>query len=384
MVRGPGRAAFVGGPHCVARYDPGMPDRPRLRRWIPGPRWIVAGIVAALVGAELYLSSRFDLIPERHAEAHDRFGFRLRPNEEHPGHGGAEEVTNGLGFRDRDWGTPEDRDVELRVAVLGNSVAYGIGVPVEEAWPRVLEGLLDERDVSARVMNFAVPGYVVEQMARVWEDHAASYRPDVLILSLGPYSIRPMRAARWLGRLPLSRWLDGLSLVHYLERKLGRPEPSIPGGISRAIRHDPSQPAVAELWEIAERRVAEVVASARANGTRVFVLSAPMLNDVLSPERSTRRWEEWAAAAGEGVGVLRSGPALRASMEELLAEMEDRDVDGHSVWNKRRSEEPLDLEHLSDNAFFREDPAHLTPAGHRALAAAICERLVGFEQVGSE
>ena len=74
----------------------------------------------------------------------------------------------------------------FRVAIVGNSMTFGTSVPIEETWGRQLEEAL-VKDFAARgvhrmplVMNFAVQGYVFEQMARVYEDRIHPWRPDLL------------------------------------------------------------------------------------------------------------------------------------------------------------------------------------------------------------
>ena len=51
----------------------------------------------------------------------------------------------------------------------------------------------DSRTVE--VMNFAVQGYVFEQMARVYEDKIRPYAPDLLIVPVHPHDIVPMAPA---------------------------------------------------------------------------------------------------------------------------------------------------------------------------------------------
>ena len=71
----------------------------------------------------------------------------------------------------------------VRVAVMGDSVAFGSAA----AWPEILAGLLGAA-LSPRpveVLNFGVPGYTVVQGLRQFEDDVAALRPDVVIIAYG-------------------------------------------------------------------------------------------------------------------------------------------------------------------------------------------------------
>jgi len=95
-----------------------------------------------------------------------RLGFELRP-----GAVAAAEVDyriNAAGLRGPEVEEEKSAGV-VRVAVLGDSIAFGYGVAEADAFPRQLEGLLNtgRRDGRAEVLNFGVPGYNLDQELEV-------------------------------------------------------------------------------------------------------------------------------------------------------------------------------------------------------------------------
>ncbi len=71
-----------------------------------------------------------------------------------------------------------------RVAILGDSVAYGHGLEAAQAFPQVLERRLrdDGRDVD--VFNIALPGWSTRQESIAYERIARRYKPDTVVLAV--------------------------------------------------------------------------------------------------------------------------------------------------------------------------------------------------------
>ena len=92
---------------------------------------------------------------------------------------------NADGFRDDPF--PEARAGELRIVVIGDSVAGGMGVEMDEAFPQRLEALLSA-DLppgrnSAVVLNMAVYGYSTRQELRLLETRGLAADPDLVIVA---------------------------------------------------------------------------------------------------------------------------------------------------------------------------------------------------------
>jgi hypothetical protein len=85
-----------------------------------------------------------------------------------------------------------------RILAVGDSMAYGEGVEVEEAWPALLE-----RTTGARVVNGGVPGFASPQIARRAELLAGleRLRGDGAAGETGAQLVLALFSARWdLGR----------------------------------------------------------------------------------------------------------------------------------------------------------------------------------------
>lgn len=94
---------------------------------------------------------------------------------------GVEVSTNALGLRDRP--VAPKSPLRVRVLMLGDSVAFGWGVPVEEAVSRQLERELRSRGgVAVETVNSGVPGYNTLQEALFLETYGDILRPDAVLL----------------------------------------------------------------------------------------------------------------------------------------------------------------------------------------------------------
>jgi hypothetical protein len=119
----------------------------------------------------------------------------------------------------------------FRIAALGDSVTFGLGVERELAWPQLLESLLYEAAAAAprfEVLNFGVTGYDVLQVAESARVLALRYQPQLLVYgyvlndpqdfsfegaALGRIADfeRSRGPARWLSRSRLFLWLRSLA-----------------------------------------------------------------------------------------------------------------------------------------------------------------------------
>ena len=98
---------------------------------------------------------------------------------------GATIVINSAGFRDDEF--PEPAPDGLRIVVVGDSVAWGWGVPMEAAFPQVLEQRLRALPVepyaSRVVYNLWVDGYASAHEIRVLETRGLPLHPHVAVVS---------------------------------------------------------------------------------------------------------------------------------------------------------------------------------------------------------
>jgi lysophospholipase L1-like esterase len=94
-------------------------------------------------------------------------------------------IINRDGLRNRE--TPRQKPPgRLRVAVVGDSVTFGWGVPQDETYPQRLEELLRQqlspgRDGALEVINFGVGNYTAADVTAMLEHKALGYAPDLVI-----------------------------------------------------------------------------------------------------------------------------------------------------------------------------------------------------------
>lgn len=94
-------------------------------------------------------------------------------------------ITNAHGMRD-DPPIENPPDTLRRIVALGDSVTFGFGVQQRQAYPNVLEDILNGGELlpgcEFEVLNFGVSGYSTRDEALVFEHKAISMRPDSLLI----------------------------------------------------------------------------------------------------------------------------------------------------------------------------------------------------------
>jgi len=132
--------------------------------------------------------------------------YELRP--------GASTVREGIlyqnnlqGFRDDEFTALPPLKDEYRIVVIGDSVAWGWGVEMAQAWPQQLEKLLGEtHGKTIRVYNMAVNGYSTQQEVRLLETKGLAYQPDLVILNYALNDPTIEEGGMWPYFQPITRW----------------------------------------------------------------------------------------------------------------------------------------------------------------------------------
>ncbi|HEB87124.1 MAG TPA: SGNH/GDSL hydrolase family protein, partial [Gammaproteobacteria bacterium] len=90
---------------------------------------------------------------------------------------------NSLGFREREFDTDKSPGT-YRIAVIGDSFAYGQGIEEQERFSNLLENWLNEQsaDREYEVLNFARPGYETLDEIDVLEKTVLRINPDFVLL----------------------------------------------------------------------------------------------------------------------------------------------------------------------------------------------------------
>ena len=95
---------------------------------------------------------------------------------------GAPIAINEYGYRGRPY--PHERpERTFRIIGIGDSVAFGIGVDVEDTYLRIMERLFVEAGIPCEVVNLAVPGYNTAMEVELLAWKGLAYNPDLIILS---------------------------------------------------------------------------------------------------------------------------------------------------------------------------------------------------------
>ena len=90
---------------------------------------------------------------------------------------------NSEGLRDRER-TVEKPEGVRRVICLGDSTTLGWGIRPQEAYPQVLEDLLESQGDRVEVLNVALGGWSTRQERIAYERIARKYRPDAVLLGI--------------------------------------------------------------------------------------------------------------------------------------------------------------------------------------------------------
>lgn len=125
------------------------------------------------------------LVPERiWTEHHPSLGWYHQKNKTAflplPNGQKAEIHTNSIGLRGTREYTLQKPDGIRRIAVLGDSFAFGWGVQDHESFSARIEA----QDPSLEVLNFGVPGYGVDQILVAFRTLARGYHPENVLITL--------------------------------------------------------------------------------------------------------------------------------------------------------------------------------------------------------
>ena len=251
---------------------------------------------------------------------------------------------NSEGFRDREVERAKTPGV-VRVALLGDSIAFGHGLPVEQGVADQLELALGS---GYEVLNFGVGGYNTRQTAELYATKARQFDPDVIVLLYVLNDALPAERMAALADLvahmrsqPKSPPL-GLHIAGHLKR-------AIDG--ARGMDAEQTAPYVREThgdektWSMVERGLGRIGSMAREDGARAVMAITPLFFE-LDPYAFTDVHEQIAAAGRrKGFEVIDLVPVLREHDPEELR-LDPKDV------------------------------SHPSPLGHRLIAEAIAAELL--------
>jgi lysophospholipase L1-like esterase len=319
-------------------------------------------------------------------------------------------ITNSQGLRDRERTVLKPAGT-VRIAVLGDSMAEGMQVALEQTFPSVLEELLGARacpgGAPVEVINFAVQGYGTAQQRLTLNQQVWAYDPDVVVLAMFPgndvrdnvralkgldylpfytlvegnlvldlsfrqrwsYRVRTLgagvirysRLAQWFNR---TRFLLKAQLRAWSDRRQSEARGLGEAGVDNMVFLDPAPLEWEQAWRVTEAIVARMNKDTMAHGAR-FVVAIVGTAAEVNPDEGPRT----ALAAAIGASDL-SPPRRRVTALGLKAGFPVLDL-----------VEPLRRDAVRQNACLHGEigappcTGHLTPAGHRAVADALAGHL---------
>lgn len=309
------------------------------------------------------------------------------------------------GYRAADWDPPRFdadgkpvRDTSIyRIAVVGNSYVYGTSVEFDRIWTQQLERILAE-DFARRgdtrrvlVMNFAVQGYVFEQMARTYERVIRPWQPDVLIVPCLPHDVVPMEPSAddpdyafrrlvlrsatydWLRRNVIDRWIPRPPIANAAAAAAAK-------DLDRSFQADPYAPDRRWMWESCSQRMQSVRETLESDGGRLMLVMQPQLAQLLARDKRVPGvfWGPWTQtqkrADGSGA-VLYLDPTntFYDAMPELVAE-----INQGGLGKNERNLDTISAAypHAGTSLYLLEDTGHYSELGHALVARRIYERLM--------
>ena len=254
--------------------------------------------------------------------------------------------TNSLGLRCAEP-LPRDTPGLYRVAVVGDSMAFGFGVQQGEDFPAVLGRELAEGSASGgrrfEVLNFGVGGYSTLDEVAVLRAKALPLQPDLVLLAycLNDPETAPLQPlqARFA---PVAWWRHSDALRWLASKRQGRRIAHYGGGNYWRCLHNPEGP----FWPAVAGALDEMRNLCRERGVPVLFAILPML----APPRP---WSEY---------------PYRDIHAFLAAEARARGFEVLDLAEALSVRDPAEL-------IVGPDDGHLNAEGNRLVARALAARL---------
>jgi hypothetical protein len=142
---------------------------------------VVLTLALIEIGFALLYPVPFSIEHNLYYEADPHVGYKLRPNSVGNFQHGILAETNVHGHRDDP--PVEDGEAHCRVLVLGDSLSVGNNVEQHEAYPQLLERMLDERfPFRVEVINTAVGGWSPFQYAQYYQHYGRDFDHQIVLV----------------------------------------------------------------------------------------------------------------------------------------------------------------------------------------------------------
>jgi len=183
--------------------------------------------------------------------------------------------TNSQGLRDREFSV-ERVPGKLRIAMLGDSLTVGWGVPVDDTFAKRIERMYAAAGIDAEVINFGVGNYNTVQEVQAFLAKGYRYRPDIVVLNYfvnDAELLEPVRSPSPLmracyacvflagrGDAVVRQFLGGMDWAQYYLSLYG-------DGTSQG-------------WVEAKAAIGRLAEATKASGAKLVIANLPELHDV--------------------------------------------------------------------------------------------------------
>ena len=141
--------------------------------------------------------------------------------------------TNFNGLREDEEHPYEKPENTFRIALVGDSITFGMYVEQNQTFGHILETMLNKnsQDINYETLNFGVPGYNTMQEYEVIKEKVLQYDPDVVIITfvlndLYEETSNPLTPLRNIGRHIYSLRLVYWNILKYSQRSENVTEPA--------------------------------------------------------------------------------------------------------------------------------------------------------------
>lgn len=264
---------------------PSRPPGPRLSVRVLGIVFsIIIGTVAAGLLAEIFTRAviddgmHFDLEMWKYAKEIKResavpgLGHEHRPGT--AGHFMGVPVTiNALGLRDQEYSVAKPPDA-VRIIMLGDSVTFGWGVPVEDTPSKMIERRLNDPGMGRRyeVINAGVGNYNTVQEVTFFLKRGLELKPDIVVLNyfINDAEPTPLRKQSVLAERSYAA-VAGFSAFDTLSRSyFGKADWR--EYYSNLYREDSA------AWQAAQKAIRDLAQRCRERGIKLMIVSYPELH----------------------------------------------------------------------------------------------------------
>jgi lysophospholipase L1-like esterase len=266
---------------------------------------------------------------------------------------------NADGFRGSEFLQPKTK---CRIACLGGSTTYCVGVADDQTWPFYLGQLLPP---DFEVLNFGIPGHSTSEHKKLLPHVLEKYSPDVVVFQMGLNDLRSMNVAdpgadyekfhqpslRFSATGACRRdWLPNCALIQgtvvLLETMKILGNSPFPHGAPAGHLSDSVDPRIVETFS---NNLTILLQACQAKHVRVVLLP-----HALSPETISETNYKWWAPYLTKQGIFNAEAALNAVMQ--------RRADGDKIIYGSFIEDA----HWNGTQFC--DPTHLNANGNLRLA----------------